>query len=77
MTGAIRPLPWQSVVKVFEAAGCVYHRTKGDHLVYHFPGALRPVIIPRYREVPVFVIRNNMRVIGLSRERYLELLNRV
>jgi hypothetical protein len=73
VNGTIRPLPWQSVFKVFEAAGCVYHHTTGDHLVYHFAGALRPVIIPKYREVPVFVIRNNMKVIGLTRQRYLEL----
>jgi predicted RNA binding protein YcfA (HicA-like mRNA interferase family) len=73
---AIKPLPWQSVVKIFEAAGCVYSHTKGDHLVYHFPGALRPVVIPKYREIPVFIIRNNMRVIGLTRDRYLDLAAR-
>ncbi len=73
---AIKPLPWQSAVKIFEAAGCVYSHTKGDHLVYHFPGALRPVVIPQYREIPVFIIRNNMRVIGLTRERYLDLAAR-
>lgn len=77
MSEAVRPLPWQSVAKVFEAAGCEYHHTSGDHLVYHFAGALRAVIIPKYREVPVFVIRNNMRAIGLTRERYLELLNQL
>ena len=49
-------------------------RTKGDHLIYHYPGAIRPVIIPKYKEVPVFVIKNNMRVVGMSRENYLELL---
>ena len=45
-------------------------------MVYHFPGALRPVVIPKYREIPVFIIRNNMRVIGLTRERYLDLAAR-
>lgn len=73
---AIKPLTWQSAVKIFEAAGCVYSHTKGDHLVYHFPGALRPVVIPKYREIPVFILRNNMRVIGLTRERYLALAAR-
>lgn len=66
-------MPYQKVVKIFETAGCVSSHTKGDHLIYHFSGALRPVVIPKYKEVPVFVIRNNMRVIGLSRERYLQL----
>jgi len=52
-------------------------RTQGDHLIYHYPGAIRPVVIPKYREVPVFIIRNNMKIIGMSRKTYLELLQKV
>jgi predicted RNA binding protein YcfA (HicA-like mRNA interferase family) len=70
----IKPTNYQTQVKIFEMAGCRYVRTKGDHLIYHYSGAVRPVIIPKYKEVPVFVIRNNMRVLGMSREHYLELL---
>jgi len=75
--GAIRPVSYRELVKIFEAAGCVYSHTKGDHLVYHFSGAIRPVVIPKYREVPVFIIKNNMKVIGMSRETYLELASKV
>lgn len=64
-------------VKIFEKAGCVYVRTKGDHLIYHYPGAVRPVVIPKYKEIPAFIIKNNMRIIGLSREKYLEFFNEV
>ncbi len=70
----IKPTHYQVQVKIFEMAGCVYVRTKGDHLIYRYPGAVRPVIIPKYKEVPTFVIKNNMRVIGMSREEYLKLL---
>lgn len=70
----IRPTHYRIQVKIFERAGCVYSRTKGDHLIYHYPGAVRPVIIPKYKEVPAFVIKNNMRVIGMGREEYFELL---
>jgi predicted RNA binding protein YcfA (HicA-like mRNA interferase family) len=73
----IRSTHYQVQVKIFEMAGCVYFRTKGDHLIYHYSGAIRPVIIPKYKEVPVFVIKNNMRVIGMSREKYFELLEKV
>ncbi len=72
----IRPTHYQIQVKIFEKAGCVYTRTKGDHLVFHHPEAIRPVIIPKYKEVPAFVIKNNMRVIGMSREKYFELLEK-
>ena len=70
----IRPTPYQIQAKIFEKAGCIYVRTKGDHLIYHYPGAIRPVIIPKYKEVPIFVIKNDMRVVGMSRENDLELL---
>ena len=70
----IRPTHYQIQAKIFEKAGCMYTRTKGDHLIYHYPGTARPVVIPKYKEVPTFVIKNNMRIIGMSRDKYLELL---
>jgi predicted RNA binding protein YcfA (HicA-like mRNA interferase family) len=73
----IRPTHYEIQVKIFEMAGCVYSRTKGDHLVYHFPGAIRPVVIPKYKEVPAFVIMNNMRIVDMNREKYLELLSKI
>jgi predicted RNA binding protein YcfA (HicA-like mRNA interferase family) len=74
MTPRIKSTDYQTQVKIFEAAGCSYIRTQGDHLVYRFPGAKRPVVIPKYKEIPVFLIRNNMKVIGLTVEKYLTLL---
>ena len=56
MKSGIKPTNYQVQVKIFEAAGCTYVRTQGDHLVYHYPGAKRPVVIPKYKEVPVFII---------------------
>jgi len=64
---AIKPTAYQVQVKIFEAAGCRYVRTQGDHLVYSCPGAMRPVVIPKYQEVPAFIIKNNMKVIGMTR----------
>ena len=77
MTSGIKPTAYQVQVKVFEAAGCRYVRTQGDHLIYRFPGAKRPVVIPKYKEVPVFLIRNNMRVIGMTADEYLSILKKV
>lgn len=77
MTSVIKPTNYQVQVKIFEADGCRYLSTQGDHLVYHYPGAIRPVVIPKYKEVPVFIIKNNMKVIGMSRETYLSLLESV
>jgi len=32
------------------------------------------VVIPAYREIPVFIIQNNLRTAGLSRAEYFRLL---
>ena len=78
MKSGIKPTNYQVQVKIFEAAGCTYVRTQGDHLVYHYPGAKRPVVIPKYKEVPAFIIiRDNMKVIGMSIDNYLSLLEKV
>ncbi len=73
----IRPTHYQLQIKIFEKYGCIYSRTRGDHMVYHYPGAIRPVVIPKYKEVPAFVIRNNMRTIGMTRNEYFALLEEV
>ncbi|MSQ15696.1 MAG: type II toxin-antitoxin system HicA family toxin [Dehalococcoidia bacterium] len=59
---------------MFEAFGCQFVRERGDHIIYEHPGARRPVVIPRYNEVPVTIILNNMRTVGMSRDQYFELL---
>ncbi len=73
----IRPTHYQVQIKIFEKFGCLYSRTKGDHMIYHYPGTIRPIIIPKYKEVPTFVIRNNMRTIGMTRNEYFALLEEV
>ena len=41
------------------------------------PGVLRPVVVPRYDALPVFIIKNVLRTAQISRDRYLELLSQV
>jgi len=77
MTSGIKTTTSQVQVRVFEAIGCKYIRTQGDHLIYHYPCAKRPVVIPKYKEIPVFIIRNNMKVVGLSVDEYLSILEKV
>jgi predicted RNA binding protein YcfA (HicA-like mRNA interferase family) len=60
---------------VFEADGFHLVREQGDHMVFTKPGVIRPIVIPRYPAVPVFIIKNNLRSAGMSRERYFELLD--
>ncbi|MFQ6049782.1 MAG: type II toxin-antitoxin system HicA family toxin [Candidatus Paceibacterales bacterium] len=73
----ITPIHYRKLVKAFELEGFKFERAKGDHLIYTKPGISRPVVIPKYKEIPVFVIKNNLRAAGISRERYFELLKKI
>jgi predicted RNA binding protein YcfA (HicA-like mRNA interferase family) len=65
---------FKQLAKVFEAEGFRFVREEGDHMVFTEPGVIRPVVIPKYASVPVFIIKNNLRTAGISRDRYFELL---
>lgn len=73
----ITPIHYKKLVRVFELEGFRYIKTKGDHLIYTKPGISQPIVIPKYREIPVFVIKNNLRSAGITREKYLKLLGKI
>nr|QNO50694.1 hypothetical protein HLBKPKBF_00012 [Methanosarcinales archaeon ANME-2c ERB4] len=66
----INPTNWQTQVKIFEKYGCVFVRQKGYHLIVHHERAKRAVVIPKYGEIPVTIIRNNMNTVGRTRDEY-------
>jgi predicted RNA binding protein YcfA (HicA-like mRNA interferase family) len=61
--------------RVFLAAGFRFARQQGSHRSYVKAGIARPVVIPAYAEVPVGIIRNNLRTAGISRDEYFRLLD--
>jgi len=73
----IKPTDWKTQLKLFELHGCLYKRKKGSHHVLTFPGAKRAVVIPEYDEIDVEIIKNNMRTVGMSRDEYFSLLERI
>jgi len=73
----ITPIPARRLRRLFEKAGFQCVRTEGDHSVYTKEGVTRPIVIPDYPDVPVFIIKNNLRSAGISREEYFRLLDKV
>ncbi len=71
------PINWRALEAVFLRAGFEFKRQQGSHRSYVKAGVLRPVVIPTYPEVPVFIIRNNLRTAGITREDYFKLLAEV
>ena len=70
----ITPVRWRELEKVFLAAGFRFARQEGSHRSYVKAGISRPVVIPTYDEVPVSIIRNNLKTAGISREEYFRWL---
>jgi predicted RNA binding protein YcfA (HicA-like mRNA interferase family) len=68
------PVDWKTLERIFLAVGFQFARQEGSHRSYVKPGVARPVVIPTYHEVPVFIIRNNLRTAGISRDDYFRLL---
>ncbi len=73
----ITPLPAWKLRKVFEKAGFHCVRIEGDHFVYVKTGVSRPVVIPDWNDLPVFIIKNNLRTVGISRDEYFTLLSQL
>jgi len=73
----ITPTHWKVLEKVFLAVGFRFARQEGSHRSYIKPGVSRPVVIPTYDEVPVSIIRNNLKTAGISRDEYFRLLQTV
>jgi predicted RNA binding protein YcfA (HicA-like mRNA interferase family) len=71
---ALRPIHYSKLIAVFEKDGFVFDRQAGDHRIYVKSGVKRPLVIPTWSAVPVFIIKNLLRSSGMSRDRYFELL---
>jgi hypothetical protein len=70
----LAPTDWRILVKIFKADGFKEERANSSHIVLTRAGCLRPIIIPKYKEVGIDIIKNNMRVAEMDRERYFQLL---
>jgi predicted RNA binding protein YcfA (HicA-like mRNA interferase family) len=68
------PVHWRTLEQVFLAAGFRFIRQQGSHRSYIKPGIARPIVIPTYDEIPVSIIRNNLKTAGISRDEYFSLL---
>ena len=71
------PVHWRILEQVFLAKGFRFARQQGSHRSYVKPGIARPVVIPTYDEIPVSIIRNNLKTAGITRDEYFNLLEQL
>jgi len=73
----LKPASWSEFEKFLKFIGCTFLREKGDHRVWGRSGLKRPIVIPKIKSIPVFVLRNNLRVLEISVIEYLEIINKL
>lgn len=74
----LTPIPYRTLIQIFELEGFAVRGQEGDHITMVKPGVIRPLVIKTSpRHVPVTHIRTNMTTAGMSRDRYFELLEKV
>lgn len=72
----ITPVHWKILECIFLNDGFKFDRESGDHRAYIKKGVIRPIIIPKYKEVDDDIILSNMRTAAMTRKRYFELLKK-
>jgi len=72
----LSPVSYKQLVRVLKPTVFATSAPRAITLVFTKSGVIRPVVIPKYAAVPVFIIKNNLRTAGMSRDRYFELLTR-
>jgi predicted RNA binding protein YcfA (HicA-like mRNA interferase family) len=73
----LAPVKRKKFEKFLIYVGCHLKRQKGDHLVYDRPGLKRPVVFTTDKEIPVFILRNNLRTLNVTPEEFLEIIKKI
>jgi predicted RNA binding protein YcfA (HicA-like mRNA interferase family) len=73
----IQSIHWKEFEKFLLKMGCEFKREKGDHRIYWKNGIKRPIVIPRDTSLPAFIILNNLKILNITREKYLEIIEKL
>lgn len=63
--------------KFLVKTGCYLARIDGDHHIFTKKGILRPIVVPVRKNLPTFIILNNLKTLKISRDEFLKLLKQI
>lgn len=73
----LTPIHWKKFEKFLLYIGCIFTRQKGDHRICWRVGLKRPIVLPTYKSLPLFIIRNNLRLLNISIETHFQILKKM
>lgn len=71
----IQNLKFKDFERFLISEGCVFIRSKGDHFIYQKVGLNRPIVLPKYTIIPEFIISNNLRILGKTKQELISFLS--
>jgi predicted RNA binding protein YcfA (HicA-like mRNA interferase family) len=75
---SLKPISWKKFEKFLLYIGCEFKRQNGGHRIYTRAGLSRPIVLPCHGSdtLPLFIIRNNLKLLGIDIEQYSDLLKK-
>lgn len=70
----LTPIHWKKLERFFLEVGCEFSHQKGDHRIYKRADLKRPLVIPADKDIPIFIIRNNLRLLKITPGEYLKIV---
>ena len=67
-------IDWKRFEKFLLKNGCYFKSQESRHIKYKKVGLLRPIIVPKVKELPDSIILNNLRTLGVSREIFISII---
>ncbi len=53
----ITPIHWRKLLKILESEGAVVVGQTGDHIELKKQGAIRRLVVPKYKNIPFLLLR--------------------
>lgn len=73
----LRPVHYKKFEKFLVHVGCHFVRQEGDHRVYKRSDLIRPIIVRTKKDLPIFEIKSNLRILGMPTQEYLEIIEKI
>ena len=64
----LTPLHWRKIEKALLHFGCKYIGQESSHRKYWREDFTRPIILPKYKEVPKFIIAQIIKLLKVNRK---------
>ena len=72
--GKLPVVSWRRFERFLIHVDCRFVRQKGSHRIYHRDGLIRPLVVPEYDPLPDFIVKNNLRILGISADDFDRIL---